>query len=259
MLSASQIFDGIFINYNTIILYITVSRYYKSNLFIKPFGTMLSFRNSQELKDRLLDVLYRIRWDSKFGTELVESGFSMSKEYGIARQFGLLCVGLGNNIDGYESDDFDIKVFEQIPVGKDLSLVPLKFIRTVLAPYQLVMPNLEPSETLYYFECRQKIRERFLELAKMCDKLLEGQLVPSEELEAVNEYLAQFGNDPMCRMGVHGLGLMKYFNTENDVIVDSEYTERCQEFVEYGLYLWKHFNVKNSSLWFRNLLFSLVR
>ena len=256
MLAASQIFDGLFVNYNTVILYITVSRYYKSNIFIKPFGTMLSFHNSQELKDRLLDMLYKERWGTVKVYPYVNS---LYEDYGIPEDFGSLAINIYTLLDGFQFADFNIRLFEQIAPGKNLKTVPLRFIRAILAPSQLVMPNLEPSETLYYFECRQKIQKQLLALARMCDKVIKGELVPSEEIEAVKDYFKQYEDDPFCVTGLVCCKILESYNKENPVFNDQQLCKSWEQILSNCAYIWEQFGVKNSALWFRNLLFSLVR
>ena len=261
MLAASQIFDGLFVNYNTVILYITVSRYYKSNIFIKPFGTMLSFHNSQELKDRLVLIAYRARWGCVLKQLEVKRGLGLSENYGFPDKLTQLAHTIWEKLEIMKPDylDFTVLYYENIPVGKDLTLVPLQFIRNILAPESLVMPNAYKSETVYYFECRQKIKNAFLEIAKQCQKALDGEeneFINSVKLAGIKDYLGQFEGDPMCEIGLCAINILESFDTEEN---GSDYREQCEKLLSSCAYIWEQFGVKNSSLWFRNLLFSLVR
>lgn len=227
---------------------------------------MLSFHNSQELKDRLALITYRARWNEKAREQMGQ--ISGSIEYGLPKKLTVLSYWVCDMLDGFEWSNFASEFYEQIPVGKDLTLVPLQFIRNILAPESLVMPNAYKSETVYYFECRQKIKEAFLEIAKIYQDVLDGHY-REESLEArqkaldsfiklggIKAYLAQFEGDPMCEIGICAIDILESFDAEEN---GSDYREHCEKLLNNCAYIWEQFGVKNSSLWFRNLLFRLVR
>ena len=222
---------------------------------------MVAFHNSNELKDRCLDIVYRDRWDKKVIVNLIKANntsFNLSDQYGIPKSLNMLAKNIWLHLPKIDQANFNVSYLEKIKVGQNLNNIYFKFIWALLSGNRFPFRPSVDAPGLITLEYRQKIKLAMVEVSCSIFQTTENDVKCMGELLPALKYLQTF-NDPMCKAVVTAFYMLDHWDYEKD---DFDYhprlAELCEEFIDYVNIIWQEFEIKDRGILLRDILFKCI-
>ena len=215
---------------------------------------MVAFHNSNELKERCLELAYGARWDGgEQIKELASKGqYSLSEHYGIPVNLCQILYQLTLNVS--ETQSINESFLELIQVGQNLNKTSLKFILTVLAT------GTDHSNAITKLEKRRSLSTIINKIVCCCENLINVQLCELPNFkEEKDQLLAMSDQDPVRKLLLVTLDILDYWQLNKNKFNESfDDTKYCYQFVELVDYIWQEFDIKDRGTLLRDILFKCI-